>query len=126
MNPQITDVRIRDTVVPVKLNAAFFRKAKVKLEDAPRIHGAEFLRALVQYHRLQLLATNEELRQPLPTELPLLLQLDEWQHPDISDEELPSQSPSFQMIAEVLYSADKSKYDPSFVHPNTHWTNWVR
>lgn len=54
----------------------------------------------------------------------LILQLNEWNHPDVVDDsERPSGSETFQQLARVLVTGDKSKYAPT--NPsNTHWSNW--
>jgi hypothetical protein len=49
--------------------------------------------------------------------------LDEWNHPDLANSELPSQSETFQQLAQVLATGDTSKYWPSKA-PNSHWKNW--
>ena len=58
-----------------------------------------------------------------PAELPLLLRLEEWHHPDLANGELPGGSRTFQQLAEVLATGEASRYQPVEV-PNTHWTHW--
>lgn|GEM_PF-248657 len=97
-----------------------------RMEDAggaDEFRGQDLLRSLVPEHRNLLLATDDELSQRLSMELPLLLRLDAWHHPDISAGELPSESEAFKMIAEVLATGDASWYKPT-QEPNTHWSNW--
>jgi hypothetical protein len=97
-----------------------------RMEDAggaDEFRGQDLLRSLVPEHRNLLLATDDELSQRLSMELPLLLRLDAWHHPDISAGELPSESEAFKMIAEVLATGDASRYKPRR-KPNTHWSNW--
>jgi hypothetical protein len=102
-----TDLRIRDRLVPAPPSAQAF----------------ELLRALVPEHREQLLATDEELQARLPADLPRLLRLDEWNHPDIAEGDLPSESPTFKLLAQVLETGDPGLYRPRR-KPNTHWSNW--
>jgi hypothetical protein len=102
-----TDLRIRDRLVPAPPSAQAF----------------ELLRALILDHRDLLFATDEELQARLPADLPRLLRLDEWNHPDIAEGELPSESPTFKMLAQVLETGDPSLYRPRR-KPNTHWSNW--
>lgn len=92
--------------------------------DTNGITITELVRSLVpEYHTL-LLATKEELRQRLPFDLPLMICLDEWHHPDLAEDELPSGNQTFQMIADVLVSGDPTLYQPT-QPPNTHWSNWL-
>lgn len=53
-----------------------------------------------------------------------LIQLDDWYHPDIADDELPSQTETFQKLAEAIVSGDSSLYLVVDEEPNTHWSNW--
>jgi hypothetical protein len=82
------------------------------------------LRALVPEHRELLLATEDERRRGVPGDLPLLLQLDDWDHPRLMEGELPRSSDAFKQIARVLAAADPSLYDADCVEGNVHWSNW--
>ncbi|MGH7172780.1 MAG: DUF7003 family protein [Gemmataceae bacterium] len=115
--------RIRGKVVPINTNVDFFAAKGIELIEPQKVHGFELLRSLLPEHRDLLLATEEELRQRVPPDLPCLLRLDEWAHPDLCDGELPSDSETFQMIAEVLVSGEPARYAPT-KPPNTHWSNW--
>ncbi|XBH22258.1 hypothetical protein V5R04_03250 [Jonesiaceae bacterium BS-20] len=79
-------------------------------------------RSLVPEHRDLLLATEEELRRRIPTDLPKVLRLEEWNQPDLF-ETPPSASESYRLIAQVLATADASRWIPTLA-PNTHWSNW--
>lgn len=56
-------------------------------------------------------------------ELPLFYQSSEWQHPDISDGQKPSESMFFQSLSQAIESnnVDLIKSGES----NTHWSNWT-
>jgi len=83
----------------------------------------DLLREVVPRDRLLFLATEAELRKRIPSDLPRLLLLEDWHHPDLLKGEKPSASETFQMIAAVLVSADPSRYSPR-LQPNSHWSNW--
>jgi hypothetical protein len=74
--------------------------------------------------QLRLLADETELRRRIPADLPRILVLEEWWHrdPDRYDQ-LPSETATFQQLAQVLTSGDLTTYRPSRA-PNTHWSNW--
>ncbi|MEW6282242.1 MAG: hypothetical protein AB1758_26790, partial [Candidatus Eremiobacterota bacterium] len=55
------------------------------------------LLSLLPERREELLATPEELAETVPDDLPLLLRLDEWNHPRVGD--FPGQNETFQMLA---------------------------
>ncbi len=116
-------ITIRDEVHTISTDPAFYEAQGIELESPPSIFAFELLRGLLPELRPQLLATDLELRGQLTSELPVVLQLDEWRHPDVVNEEYPSQLESFQSIAEVLVRQDPARYRPS-EPPNTHWRNW--
>ncbi|MCM1974553.1 hypothetical protein NC490_50640 [Streptomyces sp. G1] len=100
---------VRGTALAVEANAG------TPLQDVFRL--------FTPAHRGLLLATEEELRANIPSDLPVLLRLDEWNQPEDLWEVLPSQHETFQMIAEVLDSKDPARYQPT-LPANTHWAHW--
>ena len=91
--------------------------------DAPKGEDLSVtFRRLVPAHRDLLLGDDTEVRRRLPADLPQLLQLEEWNQPDLF-ETPPSQSETCQLIAVVLESLDPARYRPVLA-PNTHWSNW--
>jgi hypothetical protein len=52
-----------------------------------------------------------------------ILQLEEWNHPDLARGDRPSGSETFQQLAQTLATGDVGFYRPTGV-PNTHWRNW--
>ncbi|HET9225488.1 MAG TPA: hypothetical protein VFR31_02390 [Thermoanaerobaculia bacterium] len=118
-----TDLLIRSCQVPVPRDPEHYRKRKIDLEIPPDIQAFELLRGLLPEHRGLLLATEEEIRARIPEDLPQILQLDEWYHPDISDGDSPSSSSTFQALAKVLVTGDTTVYRPRR-KPNTHWSKW--
>lgn len=81
-------------------------------------------RSLVPEHRALLLADNDEVRARIPADIPLILRLEEWHQPtDMWDGHKPSDYEVFRQVAEVLVTADPTRYRPT-EQPNTHWSNW--
>lgn len=100
------------------------RRLGINPEDSQDLFVHEICRSLAATHRELVLATEDELRHMVPSEMELILQLDEWHHPDIVDPaNRPSGNQAFQQICEVLVTGDANQYQPSF-EPNTHWSNW--
>ncbi len=97
------------------------RGRAIAVDAAPGSDLERVLRLLVPEHRELLLADEAELRRRIPADLPEVLRLDEWQHPD--GQEPPSGSETFRQVAEVLATGDLRRYSPSGA-PNTHWSNW--
>jgi hypothetical protein len=123
LNPEVDTMLIRDKKVTIPKDPAFYVARNVELADAPAVRVYEFMRACLPEHRAALLATEDELYDTFRQNLPKLLQLDEWFHPDVADEQKPSENETFQQIAAVLESGDVSLYKPT-MEPNNHWRNW--
>ena len=120
---EAADLRIRGQSVEVPRQPEHYLQRDVFLESPPDLQGFELLRGLLPEHRELLLATDEEIQALLPPDLPRLLRLDEWNHPDVSEGDLPSESSTFQALAEVLETGDATLYKPRN-KPNTHWSRW--
>ena len=99
-----------------------YEKCGISLEeDTPQTF--EYCRYLAYHHPDKVLANDSELRANISPDMELIIQLNEWQHPDIVDGELPSQTESFKQLAQVLVTGNKDLYSPN-CSPNTHWSNW--
>jgi len=123
LHPEATAILLNGEETPVLHDPAYYAARGVTLAKAPAISVWEFARAFVPEHRAGFLALEEEIRDRIPKDLPLLLRLDEWYHNDLSGEELPSAVETFRQIANVLETGDVSFYQPTKT-PNTHWKNW--
>lgn len=103
--------------VPIRV-----RGQDLAVQAPPGEYFAEVVRELVPDHRDLLLADESELRALIPPDLPEILRLEAWHHPDVLVER-PSRQESFQLIAKVLDSGNAHDYRPTQA-PNTHWSNW--
>ena len=56
-------------------------------------------------------------------EMGKLLQLEEWHHPNVVEDDRPSASETFQQLARVVATGDVGSYRPT-QPPNNHWRNW--
>jgi hypothetical protein len=117
------NVTVRGKPLPVP-SAMVYKSAGVQLSAPPRIAVFEFCRALAAIAREDVLATPAERISHLHPEMFQLLQLEEWNHPDVVDDEnRPSNSQTFKQLAEVLVHGDTNLYRVT-APPNTHWSNW--
>lgn len=123
INPLAKDVKVRENLLSIRDDLADYIKNGIILESPPSIRAFEFLRLLAITHRDLLLATETELRARLIGDIPLMLQVNEWCHPDIANDEKPSENETFILIAEMIDKLDINMYHPSKL-PNTHWSNW--
>ena len=95
----------------------------ITLQAPPDVHAFEFCRLLALFHRDSILATSTERRACVPSELEQIMQLEDWSHPDVANDERPSGNAEFQSLADVLAGGEISVYRTSGA-PNTHWKNW--
>jgi len=116
------DMTIRGKVVPVTTDPARYAEAGIVLKQPPRILGYELLRLIASAHRHLLFGTEAEIAERIGMEMPLLLRLREWRHPD-SISEMPGMGETFHLIAEVIATNNPSLYQPT-EPPNTHWSNY--
>jgi hypothetical protein len=107
-------------VVPSRRDYA---RLEIELQDNERVHVFELCRYLAATQRGQVLATPTEQRVSVMPDMQHLLQLDQWHHPDLIDDDRPSNHESFRQLAAVLSTGDASIYRPT-QPPNTHWRNW--
>lgn len=115
-------ILIRDKRIAIPKDKAMLSANGVEPKNPGTISIVELLRVLYPEYRSLFLATENELRAHIPGDISLILQLEEWRHPDIVDEK-PSDLVTFKEIAEVLVSGDATAYKGTSI-PNTHWSNW--
>ena len=118
--PSSYSVRGAERTLPTR---AQYREHGIELSDPERVYAFELCRFTAAVARYDVLATKEERRVSVLPELGLLLQLEEWHHPDVVAGERPSEVESFRQLAQVLATGDTSCYRPTTA-PNTHWRNW--
>ena len=75
----------------------------VAVENPPRVRVFELCRFLADVARDSVLATAKERRISVSPDMKQILQLEEWHHPNVvDDDERPSGSETFQQLAQVL------------------------
>jgi hypothetical protein len=95
----------------------------IDLQEQGRPRVFELCRFLAATKREKVPGTPQERRTNVLPELQQILQLEEWEHPDIISNQLAGDTQSFQQLSEVLVSGDIGRYHPSRP-PNTHWRYW--
>lgn len=120
-----SEIILRDQAIPLP-NISEYARHGIELEQANQVHVFELCRFLADIEREKVLATPTERRFNILPEMEQIMQLEEWHHPNVvDDDERPSNSETFQQLAQVLTTGDTSLYKPS-QPPNTHWRNWPR
>lgn len=117
-------VRVRGREIAVPKSLGEYGEVGVRLDFPPDVQVQEFLQWLSAARSSAVFEPDEALLARLTKPLPLVLRLREWYHPVMPDRELPSQTETFQQIAEVLATGDPTKYKPTR-SPNTDWRNWL-
>jgi len=115
-------LQVRDRELPVP-DRSEYRIHGIELSDPERICVFELCRYVAAIARDSVLATNDERRVSVLPEMHQVMLLDEWHHPNLVEDERPSQVGTFQQLAQVLSSGDPRYYKPS-TPANTHWRNW--
>jgi len=95
----------------------------IECDEPGRIGVHELCRWLAATQRDTVLATAQERRASVPPELPQILLLDQWHHPNVVSGELPSGNADFRALADVLARRDTGLYTPQ-AKPNTDWRHW--
>lgn len=114
-------LRLRGLKITLPSEADYAAASIVLEEDRPLTF--ELCRFLAENHRDSILGTEAEKRFNVSDSLLPILTLDDWHHPNLANEELPSQLESFQQLQEVLLTGDHNHYtQPN--EGNTHWSNW--
>jgi hypothetical protein len=129
--------RIADTELPLDEEQRWYLTTPVErltVEgrgeiDVPNPAAAdvvEMFRSLVPAHRDLLLADESELRRRIPADLPEVLRLEEWAHPDpllLHDGDGVETTELWRLLADVLVTGDVTRYAPTEA-PDSHWSNW--
>lgn len=123
LNPAAKTMALRDKEILINHDREFYLNKGIELAESGKIMVWEFLRGLEPEFNKDFEATEEEIRERIPKDLPKIIELTEWHHPDCADSELPSNNETFQQIAKVLATGQKDFYRPT--NPvNNHWKHW--
>lgn len=137
-------IKVRDTLLSLEHDTSKYRAKNIKLQDYDNPNGLVDFPSLIRYldeeHPAVFRATDEELRTCLPSDLPKLMQINQWHHKayyknkhltsptTYAVEEIgtkPSDYETYRMIADVLVSRDTTKWKPT-LKPNNDWRNWLK
>ncbi|WP_343704436.1 hypothetical protein [Chitinophaga sp.] len=123
LGPQAHSIRVRNSVIPIRRDAAHYAARGIQLEADGSIHYAAFMRGLLPEYARHFWVTRAEIAHKLPADLPEIFTMAAWYHPDVAGEELPGHTETFRQLARVLATGKAAAYQPT-VLPNTHWANW--
>jgi len=95
--------------------------------DSEMAPPLQLIRFLAYLRPGQLFLTDSELLEAVgakDSKAQRFLQLDDWRHPDATEDERPSTSPCLRTLAKALAAGNASLYECSDQAKNTHWSNW--
>jgi len=123
LNSLCSTFLLRNEIVQLIHNKDEYKASGIILEDKDKINAFEFLRLLNKLYYENLVATEQEIRERIPKDIKKIIEFQDWYHPDVANNELPSENETFQQIAKVLETGVLDNYKPTN-NSNTHWTNW--
>jgi hypothetical protein len=123
LRPEARSLRIKGHAATFDPSPESLARKGIELLDPPDVDPPAVLRSLLPENRNVLFASEDELAARNPKKLPFWLRLDEWNHPDLANDVMPSDSETFRMLANAIVAGDTSLYTPT-LPPNTHWKNW--
>jgi len=119
----IDKIMIKGKDIPIKISREQLLSRDIVPEVGDRMTIFELFRYLTVDLRGLFLSELKDLKKQLTLDIPQILQLEEWFHPDIAKNELPSKNQTFKQLAKVISTGNISDY--ILTHkPNTHWSNW--
>ena len=123
LNPEATSIMIRDKRIPIITDRQHYLSKRIVLEYSDKITPWEFMRGLIPEYSNLFWLTRTELSRKIPDDLPVFMTLDNWRHPDLLNDEKPSDIETFKQLADAIVTGDIKLYSTKETN-NTHWTNW--
>ncbi len=123
VNPAADHLLLRSVRVALPARADYAAHG-IQLRAADEVRAYELCRWLAAVHRDAVLGSPVERRCSVRPDMALLLELYEWNHPNIMGRgERPADSEAFRELAAVLATGDVRLYRPT-LPANNHWRNW--
>ncbi len=123
LNNLATSIKIRETIVINTFDKEYYLSKGIELEFENKITPWEFLRGLIPEQSNLFWLTRQEISNKIPLDLPEFMTIKDWHHPNLVMGEKPSETETFQQLADVIVAGDKNLYNTTEIK-NTHWKNW--
>lgn len=129
ISPTADSVHIRSMSLPIEQNPEEYQAKGITLDSSknPRrlIGYGELLRYICATNPLAVKASEADIRQYIPGDLPKLMTIDAFHHYSIYNKSiLPSKQELYQLIAKIISSRNPALWKPT-QPANNHWSNWV-
>lgn len=123
LNPDCSNFILRGQTLPLYHDRELYKNSGIDIEDQTRINAFEFLRLLDALHHNKLVATENEIHERIPSDILKIIEVHNWFHSDVINDDLPSTNETFIQIAEVLETGNIEHFRPTH-ESNTNWKNW--
>lgn len=124
----VEKIKIRDKFVSFDNDFKNYEKLGIKItgDDNPKnlISFGSLIRYWNETNPGLTSATEDDIKKHIPVDLPKILTINEFHFVSAYDKtNLPSNQETYQLIAKILVTGDKTLWKPT-LKPNNHWTNW--
>jgi len=123
LNENVHTMLLRGHKIRLVKDEEYYESKKMELDAPPKIMIWEYLRGIRSEVKHLYYATEEEIRERIPKDLPRILTVDEWRHNDMDRGEYPSDIETFPMVADVLVTGNAELFKPT-LRSNSYWMNW--
>lgn len=125
---KIKQIKIRDVFIPFDNDYRNYEKVGINVREYGNpnklIDFGSFIRYLNETNPSFIHATEQDIKQHIPMDLPKIMTIDKFHFVSNYDSiKLPSMQETFQLLAKVLVTRDTSCWKPS-LKANNHWSNW--
>ncbi|MBX2921625.1 MAG: hypothetical protein KF746_05460 [Chitinophagaceae bacterium] len=124
----VEEIKVRDNSIPFDNDYRNYEKSGIKVRDYENpkklIGFDDFVRYLNETNPSVISATEEDIRQHIPKDLPKIMTIKEFHFISFYNKSNPpSTQETYKLIAKVLVTHDSTKWEPA-QKPNNHWANW--
>ena len=124
----IKEIKVRDKYVAFDNDYKNYEKVGIKIRDYDNpkklIAFEDFVRFLNETNPTLISASEQDIRQYIPKDIPKLMTIDHFHFISAYDKtNPPSKQETYKLIAKVLFTRDTTNWKPT-LKPNNHWTNW--
>lgn len=122
------EINIRGKMYAFESDYKKYEEIGIKLREYnnPKklVDFGNIIRYLNETNPLLISATESEIRQYIPDDIPKLMTINEFHYESIYQKNnLPSQQETYKLIAKVLLTKDTTNWKPT-LKANNHWSNW--
>jgi len=124
----VKEIKIRNKNVPFDNDYKNYEKVGIKIRDydnSKKLIGfGDLIRYLHETNPTLISATENEIREHIPNDIPKLMTIDEFHFESVYEKEnLPSEQETYQLLAKILVTKDTANWKPT-QETNNSWKNW--